>query len=892
MQFRNRLLARTGITRTMLLLLSVITLIGMTFPLGSIRAAQAEPIILQLAVSNFQEDAINDAVLQEFYARVPGVKVQLVRADNGFADPAQAGLTTYFESVSKYVASADVLNVDESAISPSATQAGYYLDMSPLIAEDTSLAQDDFFPAAWQSYQWDKGTWALPYAISPLVFTYDPKAFDDAGMAYPSEQWTLTDLVDAARKLTQKDAQGKVTVSGFNSFSPQASSALFRSLLNQDLFDSSNVPYTPQIIKPEVEALMTAWNDLDNDGGIGSDLNNGPMAISPAVLLVLPSTDNANAVKRVGMLLPGGKAGLNVDGFAISAGTQHPKEAYELAKFLTERAELTTRFNSTPARRSLLGKDDGSGGFRLNIPKEVEDLILNGVENALAVSELRFVNYLAVALTKVKTGTDVATALQEAEQQAITDQQTAVDKKSTVTVSINPPATELVAADGRLTIKFGFGSFIRGNRLPNQEAWDQFIKDFVANDPQVGAIDFKVGFDQFEQAVQKYDCFYTPFNNVPNAALEKILALDPFLDADSTFDRSDVIGNVLSQVTRDQKIWGFPMIIEPSIMKYDPQKFDKAGAVAPQAGWTIDEFNNAVRALKINKEDPAPFQDTSNSGGVHLLIMMAAYGGLPLDYRTDPPTINYSDPKTVTAMKQVLDLAKDGYIKYEKLASFFGGPRLFGGPSEDAVIKTDALNGLGFRRAFNNTNTQQTDAYLPTTYPRGTEFTGASFSIGVGHITATTQVPEGCYRFLTAISRNMKLFNTAMPSRRSLTSDPAVTAGASPELVALYGEFDTLLSDPTTIIFPSQFGGGASPTGFLLQYWLYGAFDKYVLEDKELEPALADAENFSKEFQACAATLPPLDATTQETAREYIKAFGKCATQVDPSLAPIFNLIQ
>ncbi len=67
--------------------------------------------------------------------------------------------------------------------------------------------------------------------------------------------------------------------------------------------------------------------------------------------------------------------------------------------------------------------------------------------------------------------------------------------------------------------------------------------------------------------------------------------------------------------------------------------------------------------LKPYDTDPAPFQPNDPSGS-YLLMLIAAFGGLPIDYRTDPPTINFTDAATVDAIRQVLDLAKDGYIAY------------------------------------------------------------------------------------------------------------------------------------------------------------------------------------------------------------------------------------
>jgi ABC-type glycerol-3-phosphate transport system substrate-binding protein len=868
--------------------LLVVALLVTGLPISALRA-QDSSVTVTVTLPNFIANRITDEVMAEFETQNPGVKFKIVETQSFLPDPS-ADLDKYYEELEKYVSAADVLLVDANRIAPEATLAGYYLDMSPLVNEDAALVADDFFPSAWQSYRWDKGFWALPFALDTYVMTYDPKAFDDAGIAYPTEQWTFDDLVTAAKSLVQKDKDGKVTRNGIDLFSPQADAYLFRSLLAESLYDTSVVPNAPKLVNPQVETILNTWQELETDGVIGRQFNVAPMGISPAFAIIFPSND-ANAAQRQGILLPGGKAGMDVNGFAISAGTQYPKEAYAVAKFLTERAELANGFSTSPARRSLVGQDAGQG-IQLNIPEAVQALITQSVENAIPLAEMRFLNYVSTAYTKMRSDkVDAATALQEAEANAQKNQQAALDKKGSVVISVATPVPDApTTADGRVALKFGLASFFIGPDLVNKEEWDRVIADFVANDPDVGSVEIKQGFEQLSDMVKKYDCVYQPFNAIPNADLAGLLALDPFVDADPDFDKGDVVGDVLTQLTRDGKLWGYPFSIEPAILKYNAQTFDKGGAAAPSSGWTVDDFNNAVRTLKVGPDDPAPFAD-SNTGGVYLLIMMASFGGIPLDYRTDPPTIAFTDTKNVEAIRQVLDLAKNGYIKYTKLANLIGG--FFGGNTQESpAITTDTLNSFGFRLggpAPGGDNAS--DPYKSVSYPRGTEFTGASYNIGIGLVSANAKAPEGCYRFFKAISQNAKLFQ-AMPARRALINNGNTAAVQGEDLVALYNDFDKLLNEPTTVIFPSQFSGGASPSGFLLQYWLYQAFDAYVLEDKDLDTALADAEQKARDFQECAKSLPPLDTSNEEAARDFLKKFGECATKVDPALAAIFNLIR
>jgi hypothetical protein len=268
---------------------------------------------------------------------------------------------------------------------------------------------------------------------------------------------------------------------------------------------------------------------------------------------------------------------------------------------------------------------------------------------------------------------------------------------------------------------------------------------------------------------------------------------------------------------------------------------------------------------------------------------MAAYGGLPLDYRTNPVTINYTDPKTEDAIRQVLDLAKNGYIQYEELAGTNFRAFAGGRPNTEANIYTDALNAFNARRDLAN-QAPTDNPYKPTTYPRGTQFSAISYGIGTAYISSKAQNPEACYRWISSVAHHPELFNS-MPARSSLINDPTVAANQGPDVTALYNEINTQLKDPTMLSFPSMTTGIANPSGFLIQYWLFQAFDAYVLKNGDLDTVLQDAQAKGKAFQDCVVGLPPLDTSSASAAQEYIKAFGACATKIDPSLKPLFQLV-
>ncbi len=100
------------------------------------------------------------------------------------------------------------------------------------------------------------------------------------------------------------------------------------------------------------------------------------------------------------------------------------------------------------------------------------------------------------------------------------------------------------------------------------------------------------------QTFNDTDCFYYPQNQVPALDLTTILNLDPFLDTDPAFDPSDIVGGALSALQRDNRTWAYPLVIEPAVLWYNTPLFAESGFPSPEGGWTVDEFDAALRQLR------------------------------------------------------------------------------------------------------------------------------------------------------------------------------------------------------------------------------------------------------------------------------------------------------
>jgi len=848
-------------------------------------SAPSGPVTITIAIPDLTGSVFSDNLINAFEASHPNIKVDIVRVDASIP-PAAQGLDKHLRAVQQYASAADVLYItnasftatDTVSMSAEATRAGYFLDLKPFVDDDKTLNPDDFLPTVWQSYQWDGGIWAIPFAADPYILTYSPTAFDQAGLAYPDDKWTLNDLSQAIQKLSVKDASGKVTAPGIDVYGAQFA-YLFRALLANSLIDTSAIPNTPKFDSPEVIALLQEWVKLDRDGMIGADFNKAPLNVTPAISFILRPSNSTD--KHVATLLPGGKAMLNAQSFAVSRGTQYPKEAYTLAAWLTTRGDVANNaLASTPARKSLVGTQSGDlAPFTLNIDPDAQAVIIKAIANAIPLSEMRYTDYLAGAYNNAKTNNgDVQVALQGAEDQAIKNQQAATDRKAQVSLVVATPIP-VQQGTGKGRLKVAAVSY----SLPNQDQWNKLIGDFTANDPEIGRVIFEKYLDatslnQLGTALRKYDCVYAPFNGVTPAQIPRLLNLDPFLTADPAFDKADMIGGTLAQVTLDNKIWMLPSDLAPNVLKYDSERFAKAGIPEPGPTWTIEQFVDALKTFKSDGTGKPGFMPV-NTFGSYLFPLIAAYGGNPIDYRTNPPTINFTDPATQDAIQQVVNLAKDGDFRYRGL---FSTQMDVSFKPEPAPIRQSTLTAFTLPLPGSGADNDKTRVTL---YPKGSKYAAITYNLGGFYISATAQNPAACYRFISKAARMPALFS-AMPARRSLLTDSTLAATQGADTVALYKQIAALLDDPNTLIFPG-ISAGVDRVQIQLQLELFAALDKVILLNADLASSLKDAEAGAKAFQGCIASMPPLEVEVDKQ-RAYLNNFVDCAIKADPAMSPLY----
>ena len=840
--------------------------------------AQSDEVVLTIAVWELARDLFTPQFFASFESENPGIRVVLENtgADGNFS-PAGANLEEHFEGIQNYVSAADVLQVSTDNFSVEGTRAGYFLDLVPLTSLDASLNEQDFFPAAWESFQWDGGFWAMPAAVDPILLIYNPDAFQRAGLDFPGDSWTFDDLVGAIRALAERDAEGNIVSSPILIPDPTLN-ALFLSLAGERLYDDTTFPATPHIAQPGLEAMLETWAELNDEGLVGETpttaIEDIPMLVVRSI--VLPQLA-ALGGEPGASLMPGGQSALTVLGFAVSAGTDHPEEAYALVKWLSRQPDVVERLlGAVPARQSLLGLEgDDEPPFVLPAATpEQQALVIRAVETGMPFSELRFHDYLTEARNSVTDdGVAPQVALQDAEVLAIENLRAAADRRDEIIVNVATPLPLVDAGSGKVTLTFG--SQLSFGSLPNGDLWLEAFQDFAAQDPEVVQVvpDSRLDVFELQEAV---DCFYLLDNGVPNLNLQGLLNLDPLIDADSSFNSSDLLPGVMAQLQKGGMTWAYPLSISPLIIRFNEERFLEAGAIPPADGWTVDAFVDALHVLKSTPDDPAPF--VTLGANDYLIMLMTGFGGVPFDYSVDPPVVNLTDPSSVDAIRQVLDLAREGYIHYQPVGITGAGTIV---DVEESALYPDSIGFRGVTGADDET-------FKIATFPTGNQFSAAVYAISSAYISASSQNPEACYRLISFLDRRAELLNE-MPARRSQIDDPVLAAAQGDEAVAFFRQYATLLERPSTVIYPST--AAQSVEASLLTLWSGRAFDRYVLEDADLEVELEEAQLLSSGYLNCTVDIPAFDPARFATAIDYVREYARCAVAVDPSLQPLFSAL-
>lgn len=79
------------------------------------------------------------------------------------------------------------------------------LDLTDKIKSSDKIKVENYPEDIWGLYTYKDHYYAVPKDIDTIAIWYNKKLFDEAGVPYPTSDWTWDDLTETARKLTKSD---------------------------------------------------------------------------------------------------------------------------------------------------------------------------------------------------------------------------------------------------------------------------------------------------------------------------------------------------------------------------------------------------------------------------------------------------------------------------------------------------------------------------------------------------------------------------------------------------------------------------------------------------------------------------------------------------------------
>lgn len=246
---------------------------------------------------------------------------------------------------------------------------GWTLNMADLIERD-NVDVDDFWPAQTAQDSWQGDLYSLPYDFSNIGIAYNKTLFDEMGVPYPTDDWTLEDMAEIAEQFVERDESGKITRWGLRVFPWEWP---WWGILKANGGEIFNEDQTECVINSTENVATLEFFANMRDKGIIPESGATPQGLDPfsnglVAMTFMGSWDTQGFRDRIGdqfewdvVKFPKGttgRRGITPAGgaWAIAATSEHVEEAWEFVKFLTNTESTNTLISdhtrSIPGRKS------------------------------------------------------------------------------------------------------------------------------------------------------------------------------------------------------------------------------------------------------------------------------------------------------------------------------------------------------------------------------------------------------------------------------------------------------------------------------------------------------------------------------------------------------------
>ncbi len=830
--------------------------------LTSTSVAHQNNQVLTIAMPRSMANAISSNLFDDFEQLFDNVHIEVIAIDIGELPMDDDGTYDPLIGGQAYANMADVLVVDTNLIfapiiNVEQTLANFFLDLSPLIESDSGFDKNNFQPSAQNAFHWAGGIWAIPIFMDVQMFGYDPNAFVEANIQFPSANWALDDLVNTLNILAERNSENNIISSGFYSYGSQ--DGVIFSLLSNGLVEIVGSEVSIQIPSNLLEDTFKVWRDSRelwySSLGAASDP-------SSAQLVMGPMSGILEAGSRLEPApLPGGNGPLEFVGVSVSAGTNSPELSYELAKYINNQPEILLLFNHLiPARRTFVDNDiSWQTPFSNVIDPEHLVLLEEILNNGLNTEVTQFRLQLLAALSDVSFKLDMTpTEAVEDLEAAITQRiERAKELAQNYQVSVNTPT---IIDEGDLK----FGVHLASTSMFIESNWDNIIERFLARETDLDDIAIST-FEpngqviSIESIAAEFDCFYVEGMNLDDSHLPSLYTLDSLIQLDPLLNSVDFDASIFSGVQKNGNIWGIPLSIDPMMILVDPHLPEMISDQTSQTDWTINEFINIIlnsNPTPIN----TPIVQSVDGDDEHIVALISALGGLVFDYRTEPITFDFASLNATSAIEQILSLVQSGHIASPYVVNMGTTP-----------LNSSILVGTHSRLSMTTNN------YLPMTLPSAKDGAVLSLPVTMGsaYISRETNKIDACYSFISYLSQNPLLFNSISFYDFQLTDHTNIFGNE------FYGSLLDFMNRSDVLLVPTA-NSAAIGENAIIRLWMMEIFSHYLndADSETLTRSLNELQTDAEQFQLCVYDIALGDLTT----KQLVDAYLECINEVDSDL--------
>ena len=222
------------------------------------------------------------------------------------------------------------------------------LDLTPYIEADPDFSADLYFPGFWNTRAvWQDKIVGLPLGVGANFVMFNKDIFDEAGMEYPTDDWTTEDFITLASAVTDDE------VRRWGGDRPRGPYRAIWNNYGAFLYSDDSLTVDGYLNSAESVAAYTWLWDLVNSGStptpadievLGTE-GTGPIDLFLANRLTMATLNQGHMLNAVeananfGIVPepagPGEERFVNAWSLTSSIwqGTEHPDEAYEFLKF-------------------------------------------------------------------------------------------------------------------------------------------------------------------------------------------------------------------------------------------------------------------------------------------------------------------------------------------------------------------------------------------------------------------------------------------------------------------------------------------------------------------------------------------------------------------------------